>query len=138
MGKSVTLFLYNWRTEMNKTMTFQVNSNINVSDDYANPAGHSMQGRYTSNSAHKRKINAYINFEVEIPVGKHYADDDYAQLEADVQNVIKVATDNSRLMLEAIRPVDSKITNYRYSTEPSENPDAGFISYPDGERDQPF
>jgi hypothetical protein len=122
------------RIEMNKTMTFQVNSNINITDDYANPA----TGHYTSNPAHKRKINAYINFDVEIPVGKHYADDDYAQLEADVINTIKVATDNSRMMLEAIRPVDSNITNYRYATEPSENPDAGFISYPDGERDQPF
>ena len=131
---------------MNKTMTFQVNSNINITDDYANPA----TGHYTSNPAHNRKIFASINpahnrkifasinFEVEIPVGKHYADDDYAQLEADVQNVIKVATNNSRLMLEAIRPVDSNITKYRYATEPSENPDAGFISYPDGERDQPF
>ena len=115
-------------------MVFQVNSNINITDDYANPA----TGHYTSNPAHNRKIFANISFDVEIPVGKHYADDDYAQLEADVQNVIKVATDNSRLMLEAIRPVDSNITNYRYATEPSENPDAGFISYPDGERDQPF
>lgn len=106
---------------MNKTMTFQVNSTNTVVDEYANPSS----SHYTSNPEHTRKIFASINFEVEIPVGKHYADTDYAQLEADVINVIKVATDNSRMMLDAMRPAGSN--NYRYPVEPSENPDAGFI-----------
>ncbi len=106
---------------MNKTMTFQVNSSNTVIDEYANPS----PSQYSAGSEHTRKIFASINFEVEIPVGKHYADADYAQLEADVINVIKVATDNSRMMLDAMRPASSN--NYRYPVEPSENPDAVFI-----------
>jgi hypothetical protein len=106
---------------MNKTMTFQVNSTNTVIDEYANPSS----SHYSGNPEHTRKIFASINFEVEIPVGKHYADTDYAQLEADVLNVVKIATDNSRMMLDAMRPVGSN--NYRYPAEPSENPDAGFI-----------
>ena len=106
---------------MIKTMTFQVNSSNTVIDEYANPS----PSQYSANSEHTRKIFASINFEVEIPVGKNYADTDYAQLEADVVNVIKVATDNSRMMLDAMRPASSN--NYRYPVVPSENPDAGFI-----------
>lgn len=111
---------------MIKTMTFQVNSSNTVINEYANPSlSQYSAGSDPDGSEHTRKIFASINFEVEIPVGKHYADADYAQLEADVLNVIKVATDNSRMMLDAMRPAGSN--NYRYPVEPSENPDAGFI-----------